>query len=68
MLQKSDQQIVMREPSDLDDNNVIENLMQNHDVLLSTFRSRLTKLQVIWRKFLKERPLGFDWFMKNIKW
>lgn len=68
MLQKSDQQIVMREPSDLDDNNVIENLMQNHDVLLSTFRSRLTKLQVIWRKFLKERPLGFDLFMKNIKW
>lgn len=30
-----------------DDNHVIEALMQNHDVLLSTFRSRLTKLQVV---------------------
>ncbi|KAI3456283.1 hypothetical protein Pfo_012946 [Paulownia fortunei] len=45
--QNSDQQIVMREQSTLDDNNVIENLMQSHDVLLSTFRSRLTKLQVV---------------------
>ena len=34
-----------REP-DTDDNHAIEALMQNHDVLLSTFRSRLTKLQV----------------------
>nr|XP_027111721.1 katanin p80 WD40 repeat-containing subunit B1 homolog isoform X3 [Coffea arabica] len=35
-----------REP-DTDDNHAIEALMQNHDVLLSTFRSRLTKLQVV---------------------
>ncbi|KAL0398612.1 UNVERIFIED_CONTAM: Katanin p80 WD40 repeat-containing subunit B1 [Sesamum radiatum] len=45
--QNSGQQIALREQSTLDDNNVIENLMQNHDVLLSTFRSRLTKLQVV---------------------
>ncbi|PIN19751.1 Microtubule severing protein katanin p80 subunit B (contains WD40 repeats) [Handroanthus impetiginosus] len=45
--QNSALQIVTREQSTLDDNNVIENLMQNHDVLLSTFRSRLTKLQVV---------------------
>ncbi|KAL0353105.1 UNVERIFIED_CONTAM: Katanin p80 WD40 repeat-containing subunit B1 [Sesamum angustifolium] len=45
--QNSGQQIVLKEQSTLDDNNVIENLMQNHDVLLSTFRSRLTKLQVV---------------------
>ncbi|KAL3522217.1 hypothetical protein ACH5RR_015051 [Cinchona calisaya] len=30
-----------------DDSHVIEGLMQNHDVLLSTLRSRLTKLQVV---------------------
>ncbi|KAK4399095.1 Katanin p80 WD40 repeat-containing subunit B1 [Sesamum angolense] len=45
--QNSGQQIALKEQSTLDDNNVIENLMQNHDVLLSTFRSRLTKLQVV---------------------
>ncbi|KAH6790579.1 hypothetical protein C2S51_005585 [Perilla frutescens var. frutescens] len=45
--QNSDQKIdVMVQPI-LDDNNVLENLMQSHDVLLSTFRSRLTKLQVV---------------------
>nr|GLL28831.1 katanin p80 WD40 repeat-containing subunit B1 homolog isoform X1 [Ipomoea trifida] len=35
------------------DNSIIENLMQNHDMLLSTFRLRLTKLQVVrhfWEK------------------
>ncbi|GFP98270.1 katanin p80 wd40 repeat-containing subunit b1 homolog [Phtheirospermum japonicum] len=45
--QNNDQQIVTREQSTSDENNVIENLMQGHDVLLSTFRSRLTKLQVV---------------------
>lgn len=53
VLQNSDQQIVMREQSTLDDKNVIENLMQSHDVLLSTFRSRLTKLQVVMKEVLK---------------
>ncbi|KAK6124360.1 hypothetical protein DH2020_041898 [Rehmannia glutinosa] len=45
--QNDDQQIVTREQSTSDENNVIENLMQSHDSLLSTFRSRLTKLQVV---------------------
>ncbi|GER25417.1 katanin p80 WD40 repeat-containing subunit B1 homolog [Striga asiatica] len=38
---------VTMEQSDLDENAVIENLMQSHDGLLSTFRSRLMKLQVV---------------------
>ncbi|XP_057764531.1 katanin p80 WD40 repeat-containing subunit B1 homolog KTN80.4 isoform X2 [Salvia miltiorrhiza] len=42
-----DQKIDVRMEPTLDDNNVLENLMQSHDVLLSTFRSRLTKLQVV---------------------
>ncbi|KAL7088931.1 hypothetical protein ACP275_13G158200 [Erythranthe tilingii] len=43
-----DNNVIVREkPSTLDDDNVIENLLQGHDVLLSTFRSRLTKLQVV---------------------
>ncbi|KAL3643410.1 hypothetical protein CASFOL_014225 [Castilleja foliolosa] len=45
--QNNDQQIVTREQSTSDEINVIENLMQGHDVLLSTFRSRLMKLQVV---------------------
>ncbi|XP_019162841.1 PREDICTED: katanin p80 WD40 repeat-containing subunit B1 homolog isoform X4 [Ipomoea nil] len=40
-------QIVGRAETAESDNNIIENLMQNHDTLLSTFRSRLTKLQVV---------------------
>ncbi|XP_031127860.1 katanin p80 WD40 repeat-containing subunit B1 homolog isoform X1 [Ipomoea triloba] len=40
-------QIVGRDETAESDNNIIENLMQNHDILLSTFRSRLTKLQVV---------------------
>ncbi|XP_051128659.1 katanin p80 WD40 repeat-containing subunit B1 homolog KTN80.1 isoform X2 [Andrographis paniculata] len=47
---------VAREESALNDDNVIENLMQNHDVLLSTFRSRLTKLQVV-RHFWERNDL-----------
>ncbi|KAK4421236.1 Katanin p80 WD40 repeat-containing subunit B1 [Sesamum alatum] len=47
ILQNNDKKIIMREEATVDDNNVIENLMQNHDTALSTFRSRLTKLQVV---------------------
>ncbi|XP_047970576.1 katanin p80 WD40 repeat-containing subunit B1 homolog KTN80.2-like [Salvia hispanica] len=45
--QITDQKIDVRVQPTLDDNIVLENLMQSHDVLLSTFRSRLTKLQVV---------------------
>ncbi|KAL8467996.1 hypothetical protein ACS0TY_031298 [Phlomoides rotata] len=45
--QNSNQTTGLREQSTLDDNDVIDNLTQNHDMLLSTFRSRLTKLQVV---------------------
>ncbi|GER36479.1 katanin p80 WD40 repeat-containing subunit B1 homolog [Striga asiatica] len=47
--QNDDRKIDMREQSASasDENAFIENLMQSHDVLLSTFRSRLTKLQVV---------------------
>ncbi|KAL1560219.1 katanin p80 WD40 repeat-containing subunit B1 KTN80.2-like isoform X2 [Salvia divinorum] len=45
--QITDQKIDVRVQPSLDDNIVLENLMQTHDVLLSTFRSRLTKLQVV---------------------
>lgn len=45
-LQNSDQRVAESEAPEKDDNFVTEILMQNHDVLLSTFRSRLTKLQV----------------------
>lgn len=45
-MQNTDQQTIARcEPAQNDDI-IIEDLMQSHDVLLSTFRSRLTKLQV----------------------
>uniref|UniRef100_A0A5B6ZYF7 Katanin p80 WD40 repeat-containing subunit B1 homolog n=1 Tax=Davidia involucrata TaxID=16924 RepID=A0A5B6ZYF7_DAVIN len=40
-------QITGRESTSAKDENVLEYLMQSHDVLLSTFRSRLTKLQVV---------------------
>ncbi|KAG8385571.1 hypothetical protein BUALT_Bualt03G0059000 [Buddleja alternifolia] len=46
-VQNSKQQTDTREESTGDDSNIIEDLMENHDVLLSTFRSRLTKLQVV---------------------
>ncbi|KAL3345371.1 hypothetical protein AABB24_024371 [Solanum stoloniferum] len=46
-LPNTDQQTIARcEPAQNDDI-IIEDLMQRHDVLLSTFRSRLTKLQVV---------------------
>ncbi|KAL0407365.1 UNVERIFIED_CONTAM: Katanin p80 WD40 repeat-containing subunit B1 [Sesamum latifolium] len=45
--ENNDKKIIMREDATVDDNNVIQNLMQNHDLVLSTFRSRLTKLQVV---------------------
>ncbi|KAL0321233.1 UNVERIFIED_CONTAM: Katanin p80 WD40 repeat-containing subunit B1 [Sesamum radiatum] len=44
--ENNDKKIIMREDATVDDNNVIQDLMQNHDLVLSTFRSRLTKLQV----------------------
>ncbi|KAH0719609.1 hypothetical protein KY285_015640 [Solanum tuberosum] len=46
-LPNTDEQTIARcEPAQNDDI-IIEDLMQCHDVLLSTFRSRLTKLQVV---------------------
>lgn len=45
-MQNTDQQTIARRESAQNDNIVIEDLMQSHDVLLSSFRSRLTKLQV----------------------
>lgn len=52
MLQNNDQKIDVRVQPTLDDNSVLEDLMQSHDVLLSAFRSRLTKLQVPLKKIL----------------
>ncbi|XP_009778973.1 katanin p80 WD40 repeat-containing subunit B1 homolog KTN80.1-like isoform X1 [Nicotiana tabacum] len=46
-LLNTDQQTIARRESAQNDNIVIEDLMQSHDVLLSSFRSRLTKLQVV---------------------
>ncbi|KAI8012877.1 Armadillo repeat-containing protein LFR [Camellia lanceoleosa] len=40
-------QITERELTSANDGNVAEDLMQNHDVFLSTLRSHLTKLQVV---------------------
>ncbi|KAL6546622.1 hypothetical protein OROMI_022343 [Orobanche minor] len=45
--QNDDHKNVTREQSASDENVVIENLLRSHDVLLSSFRSRLTKLQVV---------------------
>ena len=45
--QKEEPQISGRESVSANDGCIIEDLMQNHDVLLSGLRSRLTKLQVI---------------------
>ncbi|XP_075496281.1 LOW QUALITY PROTEIN: katanin p80 WD40 repeat-containing subunit B1 homolog KTN80.1-like [Primulina tabacum] len=39
--------VVTREEPTVTDVSFIENLMQNHDSLLSSFRSRLTKLQMV---------------------
>ncbi|KAF5958889.1 hypothetical protein HYC85_006114 [Camellia sinensis] len=50
-------QIIERELTSANDGNVAEDLMQNHDVFLSTLRSHLTKLQVV-RHF---------WEQNNIK-
>lgn len=55
-LVNSDQQVAESEAPEKDDNFVIEILMQNHDVLLSTFRSRLTKLQMV-RHFWERRDI-----------
>ncbi|KAK4361070.1 hypothetical protein RND71_020022 [Anisodus tanguticus] len=46
-LPNTDQQTIARCESAQNDDIVIEDLMQSHDVLLSAFRSRLTKLQVV---------------------
>ncbi|GMH05411.1 hypothetical protein Nepgr_007251 [Nepenthes gracilis] len=46
-IQKEEPQISGRESTSTGDVKVIEDLMQNHDVLLSGLRSRLTKLQVV---------------------
>ncbi|KAL7211896.1 hypothetical protein ACSBR2_014703 [Camellia fascicularis] len=42
-----DPQITGREMTSSNDGDLTEDLMQNHDVFLSTLRSRLTKLQVL---------------------
>ncbi|KAH7568971.1 hypothetical protein JRO89_XS06G0082600 [Xanthoceras sorbifolium] len=44
---KGEPQISGRDTNSADDAEVIENLMQTHDVFLSTLRSRCTKLQVV---------------------
>ncbi|XP_060191410.1 katanin p80 WD40 repeat-containing subunit B1 homolog KTN80.4-like isoform X1 [Lycium barbarum] len=46
-LPNTDQQTIAQCESAQNDDIVIEDLMQSHDVLLSAFRSRLTKLQVV---------------------
>ncbi|KAE8652704.1 katanin p80 WD40 repeat-containing subunit B1 homolog isoform X1 [Cucumis sativus] len=46
-LQKGEPQISGRDSTSANDRDVIEDLMQSHDVFLSTLRSRLTKLQVV---------------------
>ncbi|XP_022720507.1 katanin p80 WD40 repeat-containing subunit B1 homolog isoform X2 [Durio zibethinus] len=49
----SESQITRGESISANDGNITESLMQMHDVVLSTFRSRLTKLQVVrhfWEK------------------
>lgn len=45
-LQNSHPQMIRRETMIQSYDTVIEDLMKNHDVFLSTLRSRLTKLQV----------------------
>ncbi|KAL3851305.1 hypothetical protein ACJIZ3_013187 [Penstemon smallii] len=44
---QNNHQVLPREEPTVSEDNIIGNLMQNHDMLLSTFRSRLTKLQVV---------------------
>ncbi|XP_038894612.1 katanin p80 WD40 repeat-containing subunit B1 homolog KTN80.1 isoform X2 [Benincasa hispida] len=46
-LQKGEPQISGRDSTSANDRDVIEDIMQSHDVFLSTLRSRLTKLQVV---------------------
>lgn len=45
--QNREPQIPGRDTTPANDGEVIENLMHTHDVFISTLRSRLTKLQVI---------------------
>ncbi|XP_075481061.1 katanin p80 WD40 repeat-containing subunit B1 homolog KTN80.1-like isoform X4 [Primulina tabacum] len=45
--QNTDLKVITREEPSVSDVSVIENLMQDHDSLLSSFRSRLTKLQMV---------------------
>lgn len=63
VLQNNDRNFCTGEESTLDDSSAIEYLMQNHDVLLSTFKSRLTKLQVFFKlitdNFIKQRFIGW---------
>lgn len=44
---KEEPQVSGRESQSLNDVNIMEDLMENHDVLLSGLRSRLTKLQMV---------------------
>ncbi|KAL2484041.1 Transducin/WD40 repeat-like superfamily protein [Forsythia ovata] len=46
-LEYGDLQIIKNEDPAVNDNDVIEVLIENHDVLMSTFTSRLTKLQAV---------------------
>ncbi|XP_050935857.1 katanin p80 WD40 repeat-containing subunit B1 homolog KTN80.1-like isoform X3 [Cucumis melo] len=45
--QKGEPQISGRDSTSANDRDVIEDLMQSHDIFLSTLRSRVTKLQVV---------------------
>ncbi|RVW46323.1 hypothetical protein CK203_075861 [Vitis vinifera] len=47
MLWKGQPQISGRESTAASEENTIEDVIQNHDLFISTLRSRLTKLQVI---------------------
>ncbi|XP_073131946.1 katanin p80 WD40 repeat-containing subunit B1 homolog KTN80.1-like isoform X2 [Henckelia pumila] len=45
--QNTDLKVIVREEPTVSDVSIIEYLMQNHESLLSSFRSRLTKLQMV---------------------
>lgn len=59
VFQNTDLKVITREEPTVSDVSVIENLMQNHDSLLSSFRSRLTKLQVNWRRLFKTSAVNY---------
>ncbi|KAF5939699.1 hypothetical protein HYC85_023958 [Camellia sinensis] len=79
-LQNGHPQITERELISANDGNVVEDLMQNHDVFLSTLWSRLTKLQVVhhilkWNNIkgaidamrkLPDHSVGISWRISSV--